>query len=135
MYVRVRVHALTRISATYDTHIALRHRTYVRTNTLSCRIPSSPLPPPPCLNLNRLLSLYLSRPHAVVYHSTLTRSRPLIQSEYKCCPLKQAGNGGKPSTTSTTELFLRLAAFFFFVRSLSGFKRICMAATCRRREI
>lgn len=77
---------------------------YIRIHTRSCRIP---LPPsPPCLNLNRLLLLCHRRPRAVAYHSSSTY-QTLIQSEYKCCPLKQAGNGGKPSTTSTTELFLR----------------------------
>lgn len=129
MYVRVRVHACTCISA-HTTHTALRHRMYVRTNTLSCRIPSSPLPPPPCLNLNRLLSLY-PRLHAVVYHSSPTRSRPLIQSEYKCCPLKQAGNGGKPSTTSTTELFLRPRLFsssFVVCRALNEYVWLPLAA-------
>lgn len=89
-------------------------------------------PLPPCLNLNRLLPL---RPqlHATAYHSLHRRTRPLIQSEYKCCPLKQAGNGGKPSTTSTTELFLRPRFFSSSLRS-SDFKRIRMAAArCRRR--
>lgn len=118
MYVRVRAYIFTCVSAR-TTHCAPIARMYVysRTHTQSSRIPlpspppPPPPPPPPCLNLNRLfLLLRHRRPCAVAYHSSSTY-QTLIQSEYKCCPLKQAGNGGKPSTTSTTELFLRPRLF------------------------
>jgi len=123
MYVQVRAHVFTYVSA----HCPPIARVYVNSRThtivphtfassssssLSQPKPSSPSPGDP-----------------VVYHSSSTY-QTLIQSEYKCCPLKQAGNGGKPSTTSTTELFLRSRLFssLLVVRVLNEYVWLLLAA-------